>query len=154
MKELLISDFSRVILLPTDRAFEGSLNGLYRQLSGEPLRFEDYFELNTELLAAVAELPIAQKVIFTTGKVQDAPEIADRVRAAFSRAFTVEEIGFDKTQPAAFLEVCRRLGVEPAAACFMDDTTANVEAAQQAGLAAEVFWDNAQILPILKQWAS
>jgi putative hydrolase of the HAD superfamily len=47
------------------------------------------------------------------------------------------ELGAAKPDPAFFTEAARRIGDQPAAILFIDDSTANVAAAREAGLAAE-----------------
>ena len=47
------------------------------------------------------------------------------------------ELGAAKPDPAFFAEAARRIGSAPAEILFIDDSTANVAAARQAGLAAE-----------------
>lgn len=46
------------------------------------------------------------------------------------------EVGWAKPDPRIYTEALRRLGAEPAAALFIDDTPANVAAARSVGLAA------------------
>jgi putative hydrolase of the HAD superfamily len=47
------------------------------------------------------------------------------------------ELGARKPQPAFFAEAARRIGADPAAILFIDDTARNVAAARDVGLAAE-----------------
>jgi putative hydrolase of the HAD superfamily len=47
------------------------------------------------------------------------------------------ELGAAKPDPAFFAEAVRRIGAEPPVILFIDDTTQNVAAAQDAGLTAE-----------------
>jgi len=46
------------------------------------------------------------------------------------------EVGLAKPDPAIFLLICERLGVEPAEVVFIDDLPANVAAAEAVGMAA------------------
>jgi putative hydrolase of the HAD superfamily len=50
------------------------------------------------------------------------------------------ELGFAKPDPAFFIEAARRIGADPGAVLFVDDSAKNVEGARAAGLAA-VQWD-------------
>jgi putative hydrolase of the HAD superfamily len=47
------------------------------------------------------------------------------------------ELGARKPDPAFFAEAARRIGAQPAAILFIDDSARNVDAARDAGLAAE-----------------
>jgi HAD superfamily hydrolase (TIGR01509 family) len=58
-------------------------------------------------------------------------EVAARVG---NRAFVSAEFGLRKPDPAVYLACLARLGVEPAAALFIDDSQANVDGAVAAGL--------------------
>jgi putative hydrolase of the HAD superfamily len=49
------------------------------------------------------------------------------------------EEGIVKPQPAIYLECCKRLGVEPADALFLDDKQPNIDGAVKAGLQALLF---------------
>jgi 2-haloacid dehalogenase len=53
--------------------------------------------------------------------------------------------GIVKPDPAIYLLACRRLGVEPAQAVFIDDTPANAEAAAAAGLTGLTFTSSQQL---------
>jgi 2-haloacid dehalogenase len=53
--------------------------------------------------------------------------------------------GIAKPDPAIFTLACERLGVEPAAAVFVDDLAVNVAAAEAAGLRGLQFTDAAQL---------
>jgi len=61
------------------------------------------------------------------------PEVATRVG---NRAYVSAEFGARKPDPGAYRGCLARLGVEPAAALFIDDSQANVAGAHSAGLAA------------------
>ncbi|MBT3250071.1 MAG: HAD-IA family hydrolase [Candidatus Pacebacteria bacterium] len=151
MKKILISDFSKVQLFPKDNSYQGGLNKLYDQILSTNKNFNDYFSLNEDLLDELVKLDI-DKYVFTTGKVQSAPEIIDRVRTVFKDVFNVPMIGFLKTDPKAYNILCERLEVKPSQVIFIDDTKDNVEAAKEAGLMAVVYEDNNQILMAIKDW--
>ena len=151
MKKILVSDFSRVLLFPKDEIYRSGLNKLYGQTSAAGDRFEDYFKLNEALLIELEKLEI-DKYIFTTGTVQDAPEIKDRVKAVFKKVFNVPMIGVRKADSRAYLKLCSEIGAEPVQVMFIDDTSANVEAAKEAGLHAVVYENNEQILDSINKW--
>ncbi len=151
MRKILIFDFSRVLLFPRDEIYRSGLNKLYGQTSAEGDRFEDYFRLNEDLLEELEELDV-ERYVFTTGTVQNAPEIKDRVNAVFKKVFNVPMIGFQKTDSNAYLKLCSEIEVNPGQTMFIDDTSANVEAAKEAGLHAVVYKNNSQVLGEIAEW--
>lgn len=151
MKKILISDFSRVLLFPKDEIYRSGLNKLYGQTSVNGGKFEDYFVLNEDLLKELEELDL-EKYVFTTGTVQDAPEIKNRVSTVFKKVFNVPMIGYKKTDGNAYLKLCSEIGVEPNQAMFIDDTQVNVVAAKTAGLHAVVYENNDQVLGEITEW--
>jgi putative hydrolase of the HAD superfamily len=56
------------------------------------------------------------------------------------------EVGVSKPDPAIYLEACRRLGVRPEEAVFLDDVEAAVDGARAVGMSGVVFRDNAQAI--------
>ncbi|QDP95054.1 HAD-IA family hydrolase [Microlunatus elymi] len=69
------------------------------------------------------------------------PDYAD----VFDEQFYSSELGLAKPDPAFFEVIIQRLGIEPDEALFVDDVAANVAGARVAGLAAEVFEQDAGI---------
>lgn len=147
----LIFDFSRVVLLPRDRTFSGGLNKLHRDLSPEPsYNFFDYFEFNEELLNFLeANKERMDLYVFTTGTIQNAPEVQARIKGIFKKFYTVDELGLHKESPEAFKLIAKDLGKKPEEILFIDDTLANVQAAQAAGYQTIHFVDNKEIFKTL-----
>jgi putative hydrolase of the HAD superfamily len=56
------------------------------------------------------------------------------------------EVGLAKPDPAVFRLVCRRLGVAPEEAAFLDDREGAIEGAAAVGMAGVLFRDNAQAI--------
>src|SRR4051794_26859669 len=56
------------------------------------------------------------------------------------------EVGVSKPDPAIYLEACRRLGVRPEEAVFIDDVEAAVDGARAVGMSGVVFRDNAHAI--------
>ena len=151
MHKVIISDFSRVLLFPKDHNYLGSLNSLYKEVGVETDDFTAHFLLNTNLLEEFSAIPVT-KYVFTTGSVQNAPEIAPRIAEVFKDVYTVPQIGHPKTDPQAYKIVCDKIGVQPKQAFFLDDSTANIQAAHNAGLVAEQFETNQQVLDTIRNW--
>ena len=151
MKKILISDFSKVLLFPKDSDYKGGLNKLYDQILSGDENFNDYFELNESLLSELEELDV-ERYIFTMGKVQNAPELKDKLKKVFKNIFNVPMIGYHKTDNKAYTTLCNEIGIDPAQAIFIDDTKENVVAAREAGLHAIVYENNSQILRSIIEW--
>lgn len=60
------------------------------------------------------------------------------------------EVGFAKPDPRIYQLACQHLGVQPAEALFLDDREAAVTGAQQVGMHAIVFSDNAQAIAAIE----
>jgi epoxide hydrolase-like predicted phosphatase len=56
------------------------------------------------------------------------------------------QVGIEKPDPRIYLLTCRRLGVRPAEAVFLDDLEANVAGARQVGMRAVRFRHTAQAI--------
>jgi len=73
MIKAIVSDFSRVLLFPKDKSYQGSLNALHKELSEKPsYNALDFFELNVGLLDFYKSLKDRIPVyIFTSDVIQD-----------------------------------------------------------------------------------
>ena len=95
MIKAIISDFSRTLLFPKDKTYEGSLNQLYKELKEKDgFKFFDYFEWNQLLEEFYEKLLLEKKIdvyIFTTEKIQEDPEVYPYTQRIFSDVFTVED---------------------------------------------------------------
>lgn len=61
------------------------------------------------------------------------------------------EVGLTKPDPAVYRETARRFDVSPVDCFFTDDTTANVRAAREIGVDAELFTDSAGLAAHLER---
>src|SRR3989338_6763761 len=77
MIKAIVSDFSRVVLLPLNHQYTGGLNALYRDLKRqEQLDFWKYFQLNRDLLEWYQT--ISERVdiyLFTAEYIQEDPAV-------------------------------------------------------------------------------
>jgi FMN phosphatase YigB (HAD superfamily) len=151
MIKTILFDFSRVLLNTRDDAYKGSLNSLHSKLSGaDDYNFFDHYVLNDELLAYAKKFKEKfQLIIFTTGYIQDVPEVREKIDPLFEKIFTVHEIGFPKEKKEAYVFIANDLGKMPEEILFTDDQEANVAAAKDAGLIAIQYESNAQIFKTL-----
>ena len=149
----LLFDFSRVLLFPKDKSYRGELNPLHAELSKNPnYKFLDYFELNAELLRFLKGIKDRSELyIFTSGTIQDAPEIQPTLRDIFVRVYSAERIGFSKKDPDSYSFIANDLGINAGEILFIDDTAANIEAARAAGLETLLFVSTQETVDGIKE---
>jgi len=134
---IILSDFSRVILNPKDKNYKGTLNGLYKELQQKniPFNFFDYFEFNDEILKWYVQLKDKLSInLFTTGTIQNAKEVKQKIDLIFENIFSAQEYGLDKKKPQAYEFIANKLQKSPNQILYIDDKLENLEAAKQAGL--------------------
>ena len=153
MVNTLLFDFSRVILFPKDKAYIGDLNPLHAELRKNPgYRFLDYFELNTDLMRFLREIKSKYELyIFTSGSIQDAPEIQPEIREVFAKVYSAERIGYSKRDPASYKFIADDLHKRPDEILFVDDTAANIQVAKTAGLETLLFTSTQDAIAKIKQ---
>lgn len=102
MVNTLLFDFSRVILDVKDKSHTGFLNDLHRKMSSQPdYNFFDYFKLNNELLKFLGVIKDKYPLyIFTTGSVQNVPEVRKIIDPIFRKIYSAEEMGLNKKIPS------------------------------------------------------
>ena len=116
MITMILSDFSRVILNPRDKNYKGTLNGLYKELQQkkQSFNFYDYFEFNDELLQFYESLKNKIPVnVFTTGTIQNAKEIKQRIDKIFENIFTAADYNLDKIKVDAYKFIANKLNTDP-----------------------------------------
>ncbi|HEX4782206.1 MAG TPA: HAD family phosphatase [Usitatibacter sp.] len=72
--------------------------------------------------------------------------------AHFREVFVSSELGVRKPERESFLRVARRIGVDPGAILFFDDTPQNVEGARDAGLQAVLVRSPEDVARALRPW--
>lgn len=144
MVTTILSDFSRVILNPKDKSYEGTLNGLHKELSAknENYLFFNYFKFNEEILNLYRQLKTTYSVnVFTTGMIQNRPEVRQIINPIFDNIYTAKDFSLDKKQPEAYLFIANKLNIKPSEILFIDDQRVNIDAAKQAGLNTILYKD-------------
>lgn len=149
--KVILCDFARVILLPRDLQYRGTLAALHEKIRQTGSAFLSLNELNEELLSFLELLP-QQKYIFTAGTAHNNPEISKRVFEVFNSAYTTLEIGYSKAEPKAFELVAKEIGQPITDIFFIDDILENVQAAQEAGMTAVQFTTNDSVTASLTEW--
>ncbi len=144
----LLFDFSRVLLNVKDESYTGFLNTLHEEWSSKPgYNFFDYFELNEELLKFLETIKDKySSYIYTTGSVQNVPDVRKRIDPIFRKIYSSEESGLNKKDPQSYLFIAKDLNKNPGEILFTDDQPANIEAAKIAGLATIHFQSTAQFI--------
>lgn len=148
MVTTLLSDFSRVLLNVKDKSYTGFLNTLHQEMSAKPdYKFFDYFELNEELLKFLETIKDKYSLyIFTTGSVQNVPNVRTRIDPIFRKIYSSEELGLNKKDPQSYLFIAKDLNKNPNEILFTDDQLENIKAAQTAGLPVIHFQSNEQFI--------
>ncbi len=154
MISTILSDFSRVILNPKDKNYTGTLNGLHKELSekNENYSFFDHFEFNDEILNVYRQLKTKYSVnVFTTGTIQNRPEVRQVIDSIFDNIYTAKDFGLDKKLPEAYLFIAKKLNKKPSEILFIDDQEKNIEAAKEAGLSTIHYIDFQKTVNLLKE---
>ncbi len=144
---VLLFDFSRVLLFPKDKDYQGSLNEKHRMLSEQSdYQLFDHFELNLELLAYLDKIKTKYNLyIFTTETIQDDPNIQKVISPIFKDIFSAIKLGLSKKDPEAYKRIAQQITSNPEEILFIDDSPENIEAAKTAGLQTLLYKNNNQI---------
>lgn len=136
MIKAYVFDLSRTILFPKDDTYKGELNKRYKELSGATdFKFSDYFYLDEEILTFLEHLKSkCDLYIFTSGKIQNAPEVKPRLDNIFKKIFSAEEMGLSKKDANAYRKLAEALNLKHYELMFVDDSEENIKAARSAGL--------------------
>ncbi len=150
----IVFDFSRVLLFPKNQAYQGELNKLHADLSSKPnYKFLENFKFNEDLLNFLEQQKDnIELYIFTTGVIQNTPEVRGRIKGIFRKIFTVADMGFNKESIEAFNGVIKEIGKKPEEITFVDDKVENIEPARKAGLKTIHYHnDNNRLIEDLKK---
>lgn len=147
-----ISDLSRVLLFPKDPKYQGELNAKYKEMKNTPnFSFFDYFSLNEELLEYLNKNKSKFELyIFTSGSIQNAPEIKNRLSTIFKGILSAEELGISKKEPRAYTSIAEIIKKDPQELLFIDDTIENILAALEAKLNIVHYLDNQSLISSLE----
>jgi len=108
---------------------------------------------NTDLITYVASLRSRVRTAILSNSFVGASE-REQQRYGFPELVDVivysHEVGMKKPDPRIYALVCERLSVQPGEALFVDDVPICVQAAQEAGMHAIQFSDNAQVIAAIE----
>lgn len=144
----LLFDFSRVLLDVKDKSYRGFLNDLHRKMSQRSdYNFFDYFKLNEKLLKFLETIKNKYSLyIFTTGSVQNIPDVRKRIDPIFRKIYSTEELALNKKDPQSYLFIAKDLNKNPNEILFTDDQSENIKTARIAGLMTIQFQSNIQFM--------
>lgn len=136
MVKALLFDFSRTLLFPKDKNYEGELNALHKELSKQKeYKFLDHFELDENLLKYLESIKNKYPLyIFTSGSIQNAPEIKLKLDNIFTKIYSAEDFDLSKKDPKAYIYIAKQIDVHPDEVLFIDDSKSNIEAAKEIGM--------------------
>jgi FMN phosphatase YigB (HAD superfamily) len=127
----LLFDFSGVLLFAKDPNYHGTLNQLHQNLSqSKDYNFFDHFQLNQELLNYLNNIKnLMPLYIFTTGDIQNTPEIRQKIDPIFTRIFSSLDLTLLKSDPQAYLKISQEITHPPEKILFIDDRQSFLDAA-------------------------
>jgi len=113
-----------------------------------------HFTVDPDMLAYVEALAARRRTfLFSNTNAEHWNHLVGVTSGRLGRMerYLSHEIGLAKPSRESFVEVARQAGVDPTRALFFDDVAANVEGARAAGLQAEVFVNQAELVETLKR---
>ncbi len=148
MIKALVFDFSRTLFFPKDKEYTGELNALHRKLAVNPnYDILQNFEFNEELMIFLGHLKNRYRLyLFTSGTIQDAPEIKYKTASLFEKIFSAEQMQVSKKDLESYKRIARTLKLKPEEILFVDDLENNVLAAKYAGLNVIQYKDNHSLM--------
>lgn len=154
MVTALLFDFSRVFLFAKDRNYNGELNALHKSLSAKPgYKFFEHFMFNEELFNIVEQLKYKTDIfMFTSGIIQEAPEVQAKINGLFKEVFSANKLGLPKNDPNTYFDLVGRIGKPQEEIVFIDDSSKNILAAQEANLSTILYTGNLQLVNDLKHY--
>ena len=136
MLKVLLFDLSNTILFAKDKSYVGGLNALHNELQATTphFAFNDYFELDLNLLSILQSLQPTYKIaLFTSETIQDSPAIKPILENVFDPIISAQTLGFHKTDPEAYNHIARILKIKSNEVLFVEKKKKNIQAAAQAG---------------------
>ena len=154
MIKTILSDLSYVLIFPKNNSYHDELNALYQKVgSKDDFVFGEYFVINQSLFDYYKSLKSNFEIaMYTSGTLQNAKDIKDKVSETFSKVYSASELGISKKDPNSYILIADKLKKETSEILFIDDTLANVEAAQRAGVNAVRFQSNEVLFKEMKSY--
>ncbi|MFA6391313.1 MAG: HAD family hydrolase [Patescibacteria group bacterium] len=148
MIKAIVSDFSRVVLLPNDETYTGGLNALHKKLSKDgEYDFWNYFRLNSDLVDFYKSISSKVDVyIFTKGYIQEYPVLKEKIRGSFKNIFSASELGIKKDNDESYRIIADLIKIEPEQVIYIDDNQDNLNSAKKAGMHVICYNSNEQVI--------
>jgi putative hydrolase of the HAD superfamily len=106
---------------------------------------------NDDMIAAAVRIGAHYKTAILTNNVKEWTDWRDWVEAhVFDLVIDSSEVGMRKPDAEIYLLTCKKLGVEPKRAAFVDDIPVNVEGATAVGLHAIHFTTTEEVIDQLR----
>jgi len=146
--KILLFDLSRTLLFPVDYNYKGELNELHREvLQKSNYNFLTNFRLDESMMSYLDSIKDKYGLyIFTSGSIQNAPEIKSRLNKTFNKIYSSIDFGLGKQDPKSYKYVANDIGVKPEEILFIDDLKDNIEAAKKAGLKTTQYKTRSQVI--------
>ena len=111
----ILLDLCRVILFPVDISYKSELNFLYKKLVGDyDYSFKNNFRIDTQMINYLQILKNKKDLyMFTSGTIQNSPEIKDMLDSIFIKIFSADEMGYRKNDPKVFLTIAKLINNKP-----------------------------------------
>lgn len=147
MIKVIVTDFSRVLLFPTDNNYIGGLNVLNNALlqSDPDYDFTKHFRLNNELLDYYSSLKLPV-YIFTSETIQEHPAIKDKLEGVFTNIFSAKHMKLNKKDKTAYETIASKLSLQPSEILYIDDDQGNINAAKAAGFHVILYKSNNDVI--------
>lgn len=154
MVQVIIFDFSRVLLFPKDKNYQGGLNDLYKKIiKNSEYNFFDYFSLNHPLLTFVKNNQSNYSFhIFTSEHIQKDKAVFSLLTSFFKNIFSASDLGLKKNNILSYIEIAKVLKREPKEILYIDDNEDNIQAATEAGLTSVLYTTNEQLLSDIRKF--
>jgi FMN phosphatase YigB (HAD superfamily) len=148
----LIFDFSRVLLFPIEQTYQGSLNNLHKELRvSKSYSLFNSFQLNQELLSYLDKIRTKYDLyIFTTGSIQNEPQLKQILDRFFKGVFSVEQLKSPKDSVETYLKLLKEINKKSSEVLFIDDTLENIKIAELAGIQTILYTNNQSLFEKLK----
>jgi len=153
--KFIVTDFSKVLLFPKDKNYQGSLNGLYKDIrEQEGFNFFGHFEINQELLDFLKTLREKYELsIFTSNIIQNDKALGPILGPIFKNIISAnEDIGVSKKEKESYLALARKLDANPEEILYIDDSEKNIKAASEASLKTIQYKNNKELIKELKNY--
>ena len=148
MIKVIVSDFSRTLLLPIDESYGGGLNALHENLKDRvDYDIWKHYRLNQNLLDLYKTIGSRINIyMFTTGYIQEWPPLKEKLNGVFREVFSSIRLDFKKDDPQSYKIIAKKVGCDLSEILYIDDEQVNLDAAKEAGMAVIRFESEQQAI--------